>query len=153
MPKFNFSEGLNALESFSKTAEGSTYKELYAETIPLNSWIVSVYKGEATEERKQELFCKSIDHWDKIATFIRTEIPTALPEAGFIGGSTPGEADFHLMAWLARVAFMAGGKPEKGGYSCFEEEIKEPVSPKLAEYWDAWTERESWKKLYSVSLH
>lgn len=115
--------------------------------------ILSVYKGEASEAKKNELFHKSTDHWNNIANFIRTEIPTALPEAGFIGGSVPGEADFHLMAWLARVGFMAGGKPEKGGYVCFEKETKEPVSPRLAGYWDAWTERPSWKRLYSASLH
>ncbi len=105
------------------------------------------------EEAKQGFFKHSIAHWQTIANFILVDLPAKLPESGFLGGETPGEDDFHLAAWLARVAFLTGGKNDKDGYKALEKETKEPVPAKVVTYWQAWASRPSFKKVYQNGLH
>ena len=92
-------------------------------------------------------------HWETISAFILNDLPTLLPESGFLGGAIPGEDDFHLGAWLARLVHVAGGKNEKEGYKALEKETKQPIPPKVVAYWTAWTERPSWNRVYKDGLH
>jgi hypothetical protein len=76
-----------------------------------------------------------------------------LPETGFIGGAEPGEDDFHVGAWLARVTWVCGGNKEADGYKALEKELNVEVPPKIVSYWKAWAVRPSWQKVYAETLH
>ena len=112
-----------------------------------------MYKGAVPDEAKQGLFQSGAALWDSIASLITTGLPAALPESGFLGGATPGEDDFHLGAWLARITFLTGGKADKEGYKALEKETKGPVPAKVVAYWGAWVERPSFQKVYANGLH
>ena len=85
--------------------------------------------------------------------FIKDILPGYLPDSGFIGGERPGEDDFHVAAWLARIAATLGGDAGKDGVHALEKELGVPVPDKVANYWAAWSERESWKITYREGLH
>lgn len=85
--------------------------------------------------------------------YILNVLPTILPDSGFIAGSEPGEDDFHVGAWLARVAWITGAAKEADGYEKLEKELKVSVPAKVASYWQAWAARDSWKKVYADTLH
>lgn len=135
------------------TPEGAQFKAFYDAKSAGNGGLLALFKGEAPEAAKKGFFDNSIKHWQRIAAYIANELPDLLPESGFLGGEVPGEDDFHLAAWLARVASVIGGAPSKGGYRVFENETKAPVPAKVAAYWDAWTERPGWKQTYPTELH
>ncbi|OBZ79908.1 hypothetical protein A0H81_00720 [Grifola frondosa] len=143
----------NSLEKHAQTPEGAAYKELYESKIAVNGGILAIYKGEVSEDVKHGFFKQSTAHWDTIVGFVLNDLPATLPENGFLGGATPGEDDFHLAAWLARVAFLCGGTADKDGYKALEKETKQPVPTKVAAYWVAWSERPGWQKVYSGGLH
>ncbi|KAJ3476570.1 hypothetical protein NLI96_g11066 [Meripilus lineatus] len=143
----------NALDKYSQTPEAAAFKEFYDNKKTANGGVLAIYKGEVPEDVKTGFFNTSSRHWKNITDYITKELPGLLPDSGFIGGETPGEDDFHLAAWLARVAFVTGGNPNKGGYASLEKETKESIPKKVATYWDAWTERPGWKKVYAESLH
>ena len=148
-----FLTGQNALEKYSNTPEAASHKGFYDKKIPQNGHVLAIYKGEVPEDVKTGFFNISIKHWQNITKYILHELPGLLPDSGFLGGQVPGEDDFHLAGWLARVAFIAGGNPNKGGYTALEKETKAPIPAKVATYWDAWTERPGWKQTYPESLH
>ncbi|GBE78261.1 hypothetical protein SCP_0111440 [Sparassis crispa] len=143
----------NALEKHSKTPEAAEFKSFYDEKIRANAGPLAIFKGEAPEEAKQSFFKQSTTHWEVLSSFILNDLPVILPESGFLGGPTPGEDDFHLGGWLARIVFASGGTAGKVGYKSLEKELKQPVPPKVAAYWAAWNERPSWKKIYADGLH
>ncbi|RPD63006.1 hypothetical protein L227DRAFT_599271 [Lentinus tigrinus ALCF2SS1-6] len=143
----------NSLEKHSTLPEAAAFKEFYDGKKAGNGGFLAIYKGEVPEDAKQHFFKQSIAHWKNIVAFILDELPAVLPESGFLGGDTPGEDDFHLGAWLARITFFVGGKPDKDGYKALEKETKKPVPAKVAAYWLAWAERASFKKVYENGLH
>ncbi|CAL1695989.1 unnamed protein product [Somion occarium] len=142
-----------ALLKYSQTPEAAPFKEFYDAKIAGNGGVLAIYKGEVPEDAKKGFFELSNKHWQHIADYIVKELPDLLPASGFRGGETPGEDDFHLAAWLARVAFVVGATPAKGGYTALEKVLQGPVPDKVAAYWDTWTERPGWKQTYPDSLH
>ncbi|RDX55940.1 hypothetical protein OH76DRAFT_1414459 [Lentinus brumalis] len=143
----------NSLEKYSVLPEAAALKEFYDGKKAFNGGILAIYKGEVPEDAKQQFFKQASALWQNIVSFILEELPAVLPESGFLGGETPGEDDFHVEAWLARVTFLAGGKPEKDGYKALEKETKQPLPAKVVAYWTAWAERASFKKVYENGLH
>ncbi|CCM00952.1 uncharacterized protein FIBRA_02999 [Fibroporia radiculosa] len=143
----------NALVKHSKTHQAAPFKQFYDDKIAGNGGVLSIYKGEAPDDAKTAFMKQSQVHWETIASFYQNELPSVLPESGFLGGATPGEDDFHLAAWLARIAHVQGGNVGKDGYKVIEKETKQPTPPKVAAYWAAWSERPSWKKVYASGLH
>ena len=141
------------MEKNSVLPDAAAFKEFYDAKKAGNGGILAIYKGAVPEDAKQQFFKQSDAHWQNIAVFITEELPAVLPESGFLGGETPGEDDFHLAAWLARIAFLAGGANDKDGYKALEKETKEPIPAKVAAYWQAWVERPSFKKVYQNGLH
>ena len=120
----------------------------------MNGGLLAIYNGQVPDEAKQGLFQDGVARWETISSFLTTELPATLPDSGpFLGGETPGEDDFHLGAWIARVAFLTGGTPDKEGYKALEKETKGPVPAKIAAYWAAWAERPSFQKVYANGLH
>jgi len=143
----------DALVKYSTSPEGAEFKDFYEKKIPFNGGLLAVYKGEVPDEAKQGFFGHSTGHWQTLVNFIQNELPTVLPDSGFLGGAEPGEDDFHLAAWLARVAHFTGATPQKGGYKSLEKETQAPVPAKVGAYWDAWTERPGWQATYPEGLH
>ncbi|KZT06896.1 uncharacterized protein LAESUDRAFT_736746 [Laetiporus sulphureus 93-53] len=143
----------NALEKYFQTPEAAPFKQFYEEKIKDNGSVLALYKGEASPEAKEAFFAQSNAHWETISAFIINELPAILPESGFVGGKTPGEDDFHLAAWLARLAHVKGASVDKDGYKALEKETHQEIPAKVAAYWAAWSERPSWKKVYANGLH
>ena len=144
--------GQNSLLKHSKTPEAEPYKTFYEEKIKSNGGVLAIFAGEVPEDAKLGFFKVSTQHWNNLSTFILKELPSYLPESGFINGEIPGEDDFHVGVWLARITLVCGGTPTKDGYKALEKELKEPVPAKVAAYWEAWFERPGWKQVYSESL-
>jgi hypothetical protein len=102
---------------------------------------------------KNDFFEQSKAHWDALRSFILDILPAYLPNGGFIGGVKPGEDDFHVAAWLARIASVSGAKKTEEGMNELEKEVGMPIPEKVAKYWNVWVQRESWKKVYQDGLH
>ncbi|KAL0061343.1 hypothetical protein AAF712_011860 [Marasmius tenuissimus] len=67
---------------------------------------------------KQDFFSKSTSHFNAIGDFIHDELPQYLPSGGLLlGGTEPSEDDYHLDAWIIRIAATNGAKTgeEEGG--------------------------------------
>ncbi|EPQ58625.1 hypothetical protein GLOTRDRAFT_57733 [Gloeophyllum trabeum ATCC 11539] len=147
----------SALNRNASTPEGVEFKSFYDAKIVGNGGLLSIYKGEAPADVKSNFFSQSQKHWDSLRAFITQILPATLEsttkEKPFLGGERPGEDDFHLAAWLARIAFVAGGKPGKDGLKVLEKELGEDVPDEVVDYWNAWAARDSWKKVYEGGLH
>jgi hypothetical protein len=142
--------GQNALLKYSASPEGASFKEFYDAKLAANGTVQKIYKGEISNA---DFIAQSTSHWEGLANFIRTELNDILPESGFIGGAEPGEDDFHVGAWLTRVAWVAGATPDPKGINALEKELKGPVPAKVAAYWNTWLVRPSFKKVYEATLH
>lgn len=143
----------DALEKYSKTPEAAAFKQFYEGKIASNGSVLAIYKGEAPEDAKAAFFKQSTEHWETISAFIVNDLPSLLPESTFLGGAIPGEDDFHLGGWLARLVHIAGGKIGKDGINALEKETKQPIPEKVVAYWASWNERPSWQKVYAEGLH
>lgn len=146
------SSGQDALLKYSKTPEAAPFKAFYDDKIKGNGGILAIYSGEVSEDVKQGFFKLSKQHWENLTSFIKNELPGYLPDSGFIDGNIPGEDDFHVGSWLARITLVCGGQPTKDGYKALEKELGGPVPKKVAAYWEAWIERPGWKQTYAESL-
>jgi len=145
----------NALDKFSEVAEASQ-ATFYVEKKKANGFLVDVY--EVNNEQKAPLrqiwYDKSNAAWNNIKKFILQDITAILPESGYIGGETPGEDDFHLAAWLARLALLTGATPAADGVLQLKKELGgEEVPQKIVSYWKLWSETEAWKIVYKDGLH
>ncbi|KAL0572477.1 hypothetical protein V5O48_009484 [Marasmius crinis-equi] len=142
-----------ALEKFSKTPEGTGLKDFYEPRLKGNGDLHAIYQNKASEEEKKKFFAHSNEHYDAIAAFIHDELPKHLPESGFIGGSTPGEDDLHLGAWLARIATTNGATSGDNGLAAFEKAYGKSLPPKVATYWNTWSSHSVFKKVYAEGTH
>ncbi|KAG8714577.1 hypothetical protein FRC08_011725 [Ceratobasidium sp. 394] len=126
-------------------------KQFYKEKLEFNGFLSSVYAEEPSAEVTSGWFDKSNQHWSDVKAFVSTELPSLLPDSGFVDGAAPGEADFHVAAWLARTAGVCGAKPDE--VAPLGEALGLTLDPKLVAYFDAWKVRDSWKKMYAEGLH
>lgn len=145
--------GQNSLDHHSALPDAAPFSEFYAAKKAGNGGILAIYKGAVPDDVKHGFFQQAAAHWGAIVAFVLEDLPAALPEVGFLGGDAPGEDDFHVGAWLARVVFVTGGKLEKEGYKSLESATKQPVPAKVAAYWSAWVERPAFQKVYANGLH
>ncbi|EJD04159.1 uncharacterized protein FOMMEDRAFT_106643 [Fomitiporia mediterranea MF3/22] len=140
----------DALHKHASTPEASEFSDFYKGKIEGNGGLLALYSDKAPDHAKQKFFETSTQHWENLRTFILNSLPSYLPdETAFFGGDVPGEADFHGGAWLSRIVATVGGKD----VDALESELKQPVPPKVVEYWKAWSVRESWKSVYAEGLH
>lgn len=143
-------------------------KAFYKEKLEFNGFLSSVYAGAlfinsipnkftdfvtegAGPEATSGWFAKSTRHWADVKAFVETELPKYLPTSGFIDGAAPGEADFHVAAWLARTAGVSGASPDN--VAPLGKALEITLDPKVVAYFDTWKVRESWKTLYAEGLH
>src|SRR6266852_5452468 len=98
----------------------------------------------------RRFFSKSSALWDGIKVFIVETLPAAFTEGPFIGGVRPGVDDFHVGAWIARIAFVSGAQKSEG-WSALEK-IFGPLPENVKAYWTAWIGRDSWVKAYPENV-
>jgi len=138
---------LGYLKQYAATPEGQAYKPFYDAQIAQISGFEALLGGRAPDEAKQGFFKRSTALWDAIKDFIIVTLPAAIDQGPFIGGAEPGVDDFHVAAWLARVASVVGAKKSDEGVSALENRFG-PIPQKVKGFWQAWTERDSWAKVY-----
>ncbi|KAJ7102211.1 hypothetical protein B0H15DRAFT_318733 [Mycena belliarum] len=142
-----------ALEKYSQSADAAPYKAFYETKLAQNGGMLAIVTGKAPEEHKAGFFAKSQAHFDSVKGAVLEVLPGFLPASGFIGGEVPGEDDFHVGAWLARIAATCGAKSADDAPAAFEKAYGAPVPASVAAYWGAWTARPSWKTVYASGLH
>ncbi|KAG2350565.1 hypothetical protein BDR05DRAFT_899672, partial [Suillus weaverae] len=143
----------NALAKHSGTSQSVDHRKFYDAKIAENGKVLSIYQAKAPENVKSDFFEFSRAHWNTLKAFILEELPDILPESGFLGGDKPGEDDFHLGAWLARIIFVADGGNPSNGVRAIEKELCKPTPEKVVSYWTAWSGRKSWQEVYANGLH
>lgn len=145
--------GQDALERYVSQLDAAQHKVFYDSKLASNGFLLSIYQGTTLDSDKQAFFQRSRAHWDNLNKFISEELATLLPETPFFGGVDPGEDDFHLAAWLARIAVVAGGGKEQDGIHALEKGLGIKLDPKVSAYWGAWSARKSWQEVYAQGLH
>lgn len=143
----------NALDKHSVHEDAVEHAAFYEEKLTSNGQVLAIYQSKVPEAVKNGFFEKSKKHWESLRSFIVEVLPGYLPDHGFIGGAQPGEDDFHVAAWLARIAAASGAKQTEQGLQALKKELGSEVPDKVASYWNAWSERESWKGVYGSALH
>uniref|UniRef100_A0A0W0GBG9 GST N-terminal domain-containing protein n=1 Tax=Moniliophthora roreri TaxID=221103 RepID=A0A0W0GBG9_MONRR len=142
----------DALNKFSASIEATPFKAFYEAKIAANDSVLSIYKSEAPDAAKEEFFKRSQVHFDTIAAFVNQDLPNYLPVSGFIGGEEPGEDDFHLGAWIARIVATLGAQTSEEATQAVERSYGKSLPEKVAVYWRVWVSRPSWKKVYAKGL-
>lgn len=130
--------------------DAAHYKDFYDSKKQGNGHVLSIYQSKASQAAKESFFEMSHTHWKNVGEFL-AYLTDILPATGFLGGEVPGEADFHLAAWLARISAAGGGKKSDDGWKKLPNELG--FESNVAKYWAAWAGRESWKQVYGESLH
>jgi len=138
---------LGHLKRYAASPEGQAYKSLYDGQIAKISGFEALLNGQAPDEAKQDFFAKSTALWDGIKEFIIVTLPGAIADGPFIAGAEPGVDDFHVAAWLARIASVVGAQKSDEGVSALEKRFG-PIPQKVKVLWDAWIKRDSWVKAY-----
>ncbi|KIM34156.1 hypothetical protein M408DRAFT_325648 [Serendipita vermifera MAFF 305830] len=126
-------------------------KAFYDAKLAGNGGAIAIYTGAAPADKVEGYFKASQQNWDAVANFVTVVLPKYLPAQGFTGGDAPGEADFHIGAWLARIAAVLGAKNEKDAWKIFAAFGEVPAS--VSQYWQTWQARESWSVVYKGGLH
>jgi len=141
----------DALDKYAPEAPAE-FKKFLEEKQKGNRQLLEFYTGNPDDAAKRAHYKATKEMWTSAGIVIRGVITQALQKTGgpFAGGDKPGEPDFHIITWLARMATNAGVEPgspasvaipklqEKTGGHAFD--------PVVSKYWDAWTQRESFKK-------
>jgi len=132
-------------------AEGKhpEHKAFWEKKLAGNTVLFDVYEGNTPAD---DFIAESKTLASSIASFINQKLPSYLPDSGFIGGSKPGEDDFHVIAWLARVVALVGGSPAPDGIKPLEGLLGGPVPPKVEKYWVTWTDTKGWKVVFKNGL-
>ena len=152
------------MKAFAGTREARVHKAFYDKKIASMCKLHSLFKGQATEDTKRDFFAASTALWDAIKVFVLETLPAALShhhvgdinsngstEGPFISGARPGVDDFHVGAWLARVASLLGAHTSKEGVDALQRRFGSlPENVKL--YWTAWIARDSWVNAYPDSV-
>ncbi|BEI82183.1 hypothetical protein CcaverHIS002_0300510 [Cutaneotrichosporon cavernicola] len=134
--------------------EGGEFADFILAKQKFNGTLLSFYTGNPDEATRQKIYADANGQWKSAGEFIRGEVTHILRKTpgSYLGGaSTPGEADYHLITWLARIITDAGGAAGSVSGEAFAALQKrigpEPIDPVVAGYWDGWTQRPSFKKL------
>lgn len=127
--------------------EAQANKAFYDKQIASIAGLYAILNKQAPEEAKQGFFAKSTALWDGIKAFTLEGLPAAIAEGPFISGARPGVDDFHVGAWLTRIAFLLGAQKSEEGVSALEKAFG-PLPEKVKVYWATWVARDSWVKAY-----
>jgi hypothetical protein len=139
--------GLDYLKKLAAAPEAEAHKPFYDKKITAISGLHALLNWQASDEAKQGFFSTSTALWESIKAFTLETLPPAIAEGPFIGGDRPGVDDFHVGAWLARIAFVLGAQNSDAGVATLEKAFG-PLPEKVKAYWSAWIVRDSWVKTY-----
>ncbi|KAK0195090.1 hypothetical protein F5146DRAFT_1109461 [Armillaria mellea] len=140
LPK-TFAENCQAaLVKHSQDPANSRHAAFYAEKLAGNGALFDIYTG-------------SQEHFTNLKSYLYTILPSVLPAEGFIAGATPGEADFHVAAWLTRISATSGATNAADALVALVNSFGEPLPEVVKKYARAWIVRDSWKKVYAEGLH
>ena len=139
--------GLAGLKKFAEKPEAEPHKEIHAKNIARFSGLDALFRGNAPDDAKQKFYAVSTALWASIKVFTIETLPAAITEGPFISGETPGVDDYHVAAWIARIAFRLGAQKSDEGISVLEKTFG-PIPEKVKAYWSAWIARDSWVKAY-----
>ena len=147
-----------ALKEQSARPEGAPYKALYDAKKASNGEFLTIVNGSAPVEAKQAFFDKANALQETICSFIYGGLPKMLPaldsdNGHFLSGDLPGETDFHLAAWLARIFSTCGADAAGEASGKAKAAFGGPLPPTVLAYWNAWVARPSWGKVYGQGLH
>ncbi|KDQ59618.1 hypothetical protein JAAARDRAFT_627073 [Jaapia argillacea MUCL 33604] len=145
-----------ALTTHSQSPLGQPFKTFYTDKLAGNGGLLAIYESKVPANTTTDFFTQSQAHWANIKSFIYDILPAALTgtQGPFLGGSKPGEDDFHVGGWLAHIVSMIPGS-HKGvdGIKVLKEEFGGDVPESVVSYWNAWSGRESWGVVYAEGLH
>jgi len=146
VPTFTSSR-LAGLKKFAETPEAEPHKESHDKNIAKISGLDALLSGNAPDHAKQGFYAASTALWASIKVFTVEALPAAITQGPFISGETPGVDDYHVGAWIARIAFLLGAQKSDEGISALEKTFG-PMPEKVKVYWSAWIVRDSWVKAY-----
>jgi hypothetical protein len=153
VPLLTSPTGLGHLKKYAASDEGQAHKTFYDQKIASISQVQALLNGQASDRDKQGYFARSTDLWVSTKDFAVETLPGAITVGPFIGGARPGVDDFHVGAWLARIASVVGAKKSEEGIGALEDAFG-PLPDKVKAYWNAWIKRESWVNAYpDQALH
>jgi len=151
IPK-GFLEGRQkALDEYTPNAPAE-FKRFLEEKQKGNRQFLEFYTGNPDEATRQAHYKATKEMWNSAGIVIRGVITQALQKTSgpFAGGDKPGEPDFHIITWLARMATDAGVAPGSKASEVMPALQKitggHAFDPVVSKYWDAWTQRESFTK-------
>ncbi|KAL7421738.1 hypothetical protein Q5752_003509 [Cryptotrichosporon argae] len=137
-----------ALDKFASSAPAE-FKDFLTKKQAENKQLLEFYTGNPDQATRDAHYAQAAQLWKSVGIVVRGPVTQALQKNGgpFAGGETPSEADFHIIAWLARTITNTGVEPGTpaadalpklqaitGGHA---------FDPVLGKYWDAWLKRDS----------
>ncbi|KAJ7580282.1 hypothetical protein C8J56DRAFT_795674 [Mycena floridula] len=140
-----------ALEKYSTGPGAEPYKAFYEAKLAANGGLLAIYQGKVPAQVTEGFFTQSKAHFDTVSNGLYKVFPdlissTGLPEDG------PAVSDLFLGAWLARISSTVGGKKTEDGLKALETAFGKPLPKKIVTYWNSWSARDSWKKVYAGGL-
>ncbi|KAH8988996.1 hypothetical protein EDB86DRAFT_3081284 [Lactarius hatsudake] len=144
---------LAGLKKHAATPAAEPHRDFHDKQIAKISGLDALLAGNAPDEARRGFYSASTALWDSIKVFAVETLPAAIGEGPFIGGATPGVDDYHVGAWIARIAFLLGAQQSDEGVAALEKGFG-PIPEKVKVYWSAWIARDSWVKAYpDKALH
>jgi hypothetical protein len=143
-----FPTGLAKIKEYAALPTAVPFQAIFDARIATFSIMLSIFDGSASESTKKTFFAASQDKYEASRAFVIDTLPASITDGPFVAGVQPGEDDFHVAAWLARIARSAGASSESEGLAALETWFGAPVPEKVKVLWSAWVERESWKTVY-----
>ncbi|KAJ7806356.1 hypothetical protein B0H14DRAFT_2610519 [Mycena olivaceomarginata] len=70
--------------------------------------LLEIFTRKAPADVQAGYFVQLQVHFDAVRSALFEVYPELLPTSGFIGGEVLGEDDFHMIAWVTRIAFIIG---------------------------------------------
>ncbi|KDQ59658.1 hypothetical protein JAAARDRAFT_192153 [Jaapia argillacea MUCL 33604] len=101
----------HALTTHSHSTLSQPFKPFYTEKPASNGGLLAIYESTIPPNTTSDFFTQSQVHWANIKSFIYDILPVALAntQGPFLRGLKPGEDDFHVEGWLARIVSMIPG--------------------------------------------
>ncbi|XAO25630.1 hypothetical protein I312_104458 [Cryptococcus bacillisporus CA1280] len=94
----------------------------------------------------EEKLKSSEETWTEHLPEVCAKLEEMMEEPYFLGDQIS-LADLHVISWLARLVSIADGSPTKDGLNALEAKIGKSLGDKVRNFWNLWTERESFQKV------
>ncbi|KAL0249931.1 hypothetical protein I308_103234 [Cryptococcus tetragattii IND107] len=105
------------------------------------------YLAEARKGASETSKCGSCTTtWTERLPEVCAKLEEMMEEPYFLGDQIS-LADLHVISWLARLVSIADGSLTKDGLNALEAKTGKPLGDKLRNFWNLWTERESFQKV------